>query len=135
MKKNRQAFATKLFIGFPLLGIVWTCIIYLLSDSEHLNFNIAYWIGGIGISTGVLCLVSKVIFQIVWWLWNRIIFIIDTTITWLTLPFFYFLILSPFALFLRAIGKANIKYPNKNLKSFWKDSEQPSSMKQYFRQF
>ena len=87
MKKNRQAFATKLFIGFPLLGIVWTCIIYLLSDSEHLNFNIAYWIGGIGISTGVLCLVSKVIFQIVWWLWNRIIFIIDTTITWLTLPF------------------------------------------------
>ena len=135
MKKNRQDFALKLIIGFPILGYAWTCIIYFLSDAECLNFNIAYWIGGIGISIGFFCLVSKGIFQIVWRLWNKIIFLIDTSITWLTLPFFYFLIFSPFALLLRAIGKADLKYPNKNLKSYWKDSEQPSSMKQYLRQF
>jgi hypothetical protein len=135
MKNNSQAFAIKLILGFPLVGVVWTCIIYFLSDSEHLNFNIAYWIGGIGISIGVLCLLSKGIFKIVLWLWNRIIFLIDTTITWLTLPFFYFLIFSPFALLLRAIGKADIKYPNTKFKSYWKDSEQPISMKQYLRQF
>ena len=135
MKKNNKAFAIKLILGFPLVGVVWTCIIYFLSGSEQLNFNIAYWIGGIGISIGVLCLVSKGIFQIVWWLWNKIIFLVDTTITWLTLPLFYFLVFSPFALLLRAIGKADMKNPNKNLPSFWKDSEQPISVKQYFRQF
>ena len=135
MAKKRSAFALKLILGFPLVGIVWTFIIYFLSDSEHLNFKIAYWIGGIGISTGVICLLSKGIFQIVRWLWNKIIFLIDTTITWLTLPLFYFLVFSPFALLLRAIGKADMKNPNKNLPSFWKDSDQPTSLKQYFRQF
>lgn len=135
MSNKRSAFALKLILGFPLVGIVWTCIIYFLSDSGHLNLNIAYWIGGIGISFGVLCLLFKSVFQIVWWLWNKTIFLVDTAITWLTLPIFYFLFFSPFALLLRAIGKADMKHPNKNLKSYWKDSEQSSSAKQYFRQF
>jgi len=135
MENERSAFALKLILGFPLVGIVWTCIICFLSDSRQLNFNIAYWIGGIGISIGVLCLVSRGIFQIVWWLWNKIIFLIDTTITWLTLPLFYFLVFTPFALLLRAVGKADMQNSNKNLPSYWKDSEKPSSAKQYFRQF
>jgi hypothetical protein len=135
MKNNRQAFALKLILGFPLVGIVWTCIIYFLSGSGLLNFNIAYWVGGSGISVGVLCLISKGLFQIVWWLWNKIIFLVDTTITWLTLPLFYYLVFSPFALLMRAVGKADMKNPNKNLPSYWKDFEQPSSVKQYFRQF
>ena len=135
MANKRSAFALKLILGFPLVGIVWTCIIYFLSDSERLNFNIAYWIGGIGISSGVLCLLSKGIFQIVWWLWNKIIFLIDTTITWLTLPLFYFVIFTPFALLLRAVGKADMQNSNNNLPSYWKDVEQPSSAKQYLRQF
>ncbi|MDC3335180.1 hypothetical protein OAV71_01610 [Opitutales bacterium] len=135
MENKRSAFALKLILGFPLVGIVWTCIICFLSDSRQLNFSIAYWIGGIGISIGVLCLLSKGIFQIVWWLWNKIIFLIDTTITWLTLPLFYFLVFTPFALLLRAIGKADMKHPSKNRPSFWKNTDQPSSAKQYLRQF
>ena len=135
MAKKRSAFALKLIFGFPLVGIVWTCIIYFLSDSRQLNFVIAYWIGGIGISISVLCLLSQGIFQIVWWLWNKIVFLIDTTITWLTLPLFYFLVFTPFALLLCAIGKVDMKHPNKNLKSFWKNTDQPTSAKQYLRQF
>ena len=135
MANKRSAFALKLILGFPLVGIVWTCIIYFLSDSERLNFNIAYWIGGIGISSGVLCLLSKGIFQIVWWLWNKIIFLLDTTITWFTLPLFYFLVFTPFALLLRAVGKADMQNSNNNLPSYWKNSEKPSSSKQYLRQF
>ena len=62
-------------------------------------------------------------------------FLIDTTITWLTLPLFYFLVFTPFALLLRAIGKADMKHPNKNLPSYWKNTDQPTSPKQYLRQF
>ena len=135
MKNNRRTFALKLILGFPLVGIVWTCIVYFLSDYEYLNLNIAYLIGGIGISIGVLCIVSKSIFQIVWWFWNKIIFLIDTIFILLTLPLFYFLVFSPYALLLRAIGKADMKNPNKNLPSYWKDSDKPISAKQYLRQF
>jgi hypothetical protein len=108
---------------------------YSLSDSGQLNFEIAYWIGGIGVSIGVLCLLFKGIFQIVWWLWNKIIFVIDTTIIWITLPLFYLLVFTPFALLLRAIRKADMKHPNKNLPSYWKNTEQTRSAKQYLRQF
>ena len=135
MKNHRPTFALKLIVGFPLVGIVWTCIVYFLSDSGRLNLNIAYLIGSIGISIGVLCFVSKSIFQIVWWFWNKIIFLIDIVFIWLTLPLFYFLVFSPYALLLRAIGKADMKNPNKNLPSYWKDSEKPISAKQYLRQF
>jgi len=135
MVNKRSAFALKFILGFPFVGIFWTCIIYFLSDSGQLNFNIAYWIGGIGISIGALCLLLEGFFQIVWWLWNKIIFLIDTTITWLTLPLFYFLVFTPFALLLRAIGKADMKHPNKNRPSFWKNTDQTSSAKQYLRQF
>lgn len=135
MENPRTVFALKLILGFPLVGIVWTCIIYFLSDSEHLNFNIAYWIGGIGFTIGVLSLLSSGIFQIVWWLWNKIIFLIDTTITWFTLPLFYFVIFSPFAVILRMFGKADMKHPKNNLQSYWMDVEQPTSARQYFRQF
>jgi len=135
MVNKRSAFALKFILGFPFVGIFWTCIIYFLSDSGQLNFNIAYWIGGIGISIGALCLLLEGFFQIVWWLWNNVIFLLDTSITWLTLPLFYFLVFSPFALLLRAVGKADMKNSNKNLPSYWKDSDQPSSAKQYLRQF
>ena len=135
MDNTRTAFALKLILGFPIVGILWTCIIYFLSGSGELNFNIAYWIGGTGISIGALCLLLEGFFQIVWWLWNKVIFLIDTSITWLTLPVFYFLIFSPFALLLRAVGKADMKNPYKNLPTYWKDVDQPNSAKQYLRQF
>ncbi len=135
MEMNRSAFALKLIVGFPLVGFFWTFIIFFLSNSETFNFNIAYFIGGIGVSLGLLCLSSKGIFQFAWRCWQKLILIIDTTITWLTLPIFYYLIFSPFALLLRLLGKANMKHPNKNLSSYWKDAERPNSLKQYLRQF
>lgn len=135
MKNNRTAFSLKLILGFPFVGIVWTGIIYTSSDAETLNFNIAYWIGSIGILLGLFCLLSKSIFQIIWKLWHKLILIIDTAITWLTLPLFFYLIFSPFAVLLRASGKAQMKSPRKDKESFWEDYAQTKSLKQYLRQF
>lgn len=135
MKDSRSAFALKLILGFPIVGVVWTFIIYFLSDSRSLNFSFTYWVGGTGICIGILCILSKFIFQIIWWLWSKVIFLIDTSITWLTLPLFYFLVFTPFALLLRVVGKAGIKQTKNNPQSYWKDVEQSSSSKQYLRQF
>ena len=135
MENTRTAFALKLILGSPFVGILWTCIIYFLFDSGQLNFNIAYWVGGIGIIVGVICFISDAIFKNLWWLWKKIIFIVDFLIVWLTLPFFYFLIFTPFSILLRKLGKANMKHPNKNIKSYWRVVEQPEFKEQYLRRF
>ena len=135
MPRNKIAFSLKLIIGFPLVGIFWTIIIYFINDSHSFHFNIAYWIGGTGIILGLLCLISTYIFNLVWKFWHKLIFILDIIITWITLPIFYYLIFSPFALLLRAFGMAQMKNPARRKSSFWKDAEQPNSAKQYLRQF
>ena len=135
VKNSRSDFSLKLILGFPFVGVVWTIIIYFLSGSENLNFKIAYWIGGTGISLGLFCLLSEKIFMVVRWLWHKLIFIIDIVIIWLTLPIFYYLIFSPFALILRLLGKANMKKMSPNKETFWQPIKQPDSNKQYLRQF
>ena len=134
-QKQRLRFSLKLIIGLPIVGVIWTSIIYFLSDTSKLNFNIAYWIGGIGIFLGILCLINESIFRLTSWLWHKLVFLIDTTITWLTLPIFYYLIFSPFALILRVLGKVNMKKMSPNNETYWQPVRQSDDNKQYLRQF
>jgi hypothetical protein len=134
-KKERIQFSLKLTLGFPIVGLIWTAIIYFLSNTSRLNFNIAYWIGGIGIFLGMLCLMSERIFLLTSWLWHKLIFLIDTAITWLTMPILYYLVFSPFALILRVLGKVNMKKMSPNKETYWYSIKQPNSNKQYLRQF
>ena len=134
-RKERLQFSIKLILGFPIVGVIWTAIIYFLSDTSRLNFNIAYWIGGIGIVLGMLCLMNESIFRSTSWLWHKLVFLIDTAITWLTMPILYYLVFSPFALILRVLGKVNMKKMSPNKGTYWHSIKQPDSNKQYLRQF
>ena len=134
-KEETRVFATKLMLGFPLVGLVWTCLIYFFSNSNTFNLNIAYWIGSVGIAAGLLCLISPMMNALIRTLWNRLIAIIDTVITWSTLPIFYYIFFCPFALLIRFFGKATIQNQNKNKVTFWKDVAENTSKKQYLRQF
>jgi hypothetical protein len=134
-QERRLRFSSKLIFGFPVVGVIWTVIIYFLSDTSKLNFNIAYWIGGIGIFLGMLCLINESIFRLTSWLWHKLVFLIDTAITWLTLPILYYLFFSPFALILRVLGKVNMKKNSPNKETFWQPVRQSDDNKQYLRQF
>ena len=134
-KEETRVFATKLMLGFPIVGLVWTCLIYFFSNSNTFNLNIAYWIGSVGIAAGLLCLISPMVNALIWTVWNRLIAIIDTVITWSTLPIFYFIFCCPFAMLIRFFGKANMQNQNKNKVTFWKDVAENTSKKQYLRQF
>lgn len=134
-QEERLRFSLTLIFGFPVVGVIWTAIIYFLSDTSKLNFNIAYWIGGIGIFLGMLCLINESIFRLTSWLWHKLVFLIDTAITWLTLPIFYYLIFSPFALILRVLGKVNMKKMSPNKETYWQPVRQSDDNKQYLRQF
>jgi len=127
--------ALQFILGFPLVGIFWTFLIFYFSNSEKLNFQIAYWIGGVGLAVGIFCLLSNSCFHLISSIWHKLVFCIDTFITWTTLYLFYYFLFSPFAYLLRGLGKATMKEPSKNKTSFWNDVKQPSSLKQYLRQF
>ena len=128
-------FALKLIIGFPIAGLVWTFLIYYFSGAESLNFNIAYWIGGIGIALGAVCILSHYAYTLIFKLWNLLIRFIDLCITWTTLPLFYYLLFTPFAFALRFFGKAAMKKNSPQNTTFWKSVNPPASLKQYLRQF
>ena len=134
-KTESRVFATKLILGFPIVGLVWSCLIYYFSNSNTFNLNIAYWIGCVGIATGLLCLISPMVNALIWAVWNRLIVIIDSIIIWSTLPIFYYIIFFPFALLIRSFGKKTMQNQNKNKITFWKDVVENTSKKQYLRQF
>ena len=117
------------------MGLVWSCLIYYFSNSNTFNLNIAYWIGGVGIVTGFLCLISPMVNALIWTVWNRLIVIIDSIIIWSTLPIFYYIFFCPFALLVRSFGKATMQNQNENKVTFWKDVSENTSKKQYLRQF
>jgi uncharacterized membrane protein len=125
----------KLILGFPIIGLVWTGLIYYFSNSSTFNLKIAYWIGGVGIVAGLLCLTSPMINILIWTLWNRLIAVIDTIITWSTLPIFYYIIFWPFALLIRFFGKATMRNWKRTRVTCWTDVPKNSSKKQYLRQF
>lgn len=135
--KNREniLFAIKFIVGFPIVGLVWTFLIYFFSGAEGLNFYIAYWIGGIGVALGALCILSHYVYTLIFKLWNLLIRFIDLCITWTTLPLFYYLLFTPFAFALRFFGKAAMKKNSPQSTTFWKSVNPPSSLKQYLRQF
>jgi hypothetical protein len=135
--KNRKNifFAIKLIVGFPIAGIVWTFLIYYFSSAEIPNLKIAYWIGGIGVTLGVLSILSRHTYTLIFKIWNLLIRCIDLCIIWMTLPFFYYFLFTPFAFALRFFGKATMKKTSPQKTTFWKTVRQPSSLKQYLRQF
>jgi hypothetical protein len=134
-KTESRKFATKLILGFPMVGLVWSCLIYFFSNSNTFNLNIAYWIGSVGITAGLLSLISPMMNVLIWTVWNRLIAIVDTVITWSTLPIFYYIFFCPFALLIRLFGKATMQNQNKNKVTFWKDVSENTSKTQYLRQF
>ena len=133
--RKKILFSIKLLFGFPVVGLVWTMLIYYFSDTESPNFRIAYWIGGIGSTLGILCILSKCAYSKIFKFWNILIRFFDTCITWITLPLFYYFLFTPFSIVLRFCGKAAMKKKDPTNNTFWKTVKPPSSIKQYFRQF
>ena len=132
--KERFFFCIKFIVGFPLVGITWTGLIFYFSHSESLNFKIAYWFGSIGIALGLSCLIFQNFYRLIQKTWNKIIILLDVLITWTILPIFFYALLTPFGLILQIFGKAKMKSKSHN-KSFWIEIEQPKSKSRYLRQF
>lgn len=131
---DKTEFAGKLIIGFPVIGIIWTYLIFWLTEAQSPDFRIAYGVGGTGIALGIFCLLSTTFHNLISKFWENLVSFLDLVVTWTTLPVFYYLIFSPFAIVLRIFGKATLN-KRKKKSTYWIDVSPVTSLKQYFRQF
>ena len=134
-KEERQSFALRLIIGFPIIGCVWTFIVKYFNSADQWNFYVLGIIGGLGVSLGCLSYLSKSFGNGTWKIWRILIFFIDKIIIWTLLPVFFYTLLSPYAYVLRLLGKSGLKKLDPNSKTYWEDVDQPDSTKRYLQQF
>ena len=134
-KEERQSFALRLIIGFPIIGCVWTFIVKYFSSADRWNFYVLGIIGGLGVSLGCLSYLSKSFGNGTWQIWRIFILLFDKIMIWTLLPVFFYTFLSPYAYVLRLLGKSGLKKLDPNSKTYWEDVDQPDSTKRYLQQF
>ena len=134
-KEERQSFALRLIIGFPIIGCVWMFIVKYFNSADQWNFYVLGIIGGFGVSLGSLSYLSKCFANGTWKIWRIFILFIDKIIIWTLLPVFFYTFLSPYAYVLRLLGKSGLKKLEPNGKTYWEDVDQPDSTKRYLQQF
>jgi hypothetical protein len=139
MKPSNQndvrALALKILIGLPLAGFLWTIIFRLLGSSELWNWNILIVFSIIGVALGLGSLAYYPLGISVYRFWNQLIGLIDLLIVWLCLPLFYYIILTPYSLIIRIVGKSKFTLTKQNTSSYWKDVTNPKNSRKYLQQF
>ena len=127
--------AIRLLIGLPIVGLVWVIIIKIIGESHSFNWYILLGFSIVGISLGSLSLLSTSFGKLTFRAWHRLVYIIDQTIIWVSLPIFYYLFFCPYSLLLGLFGKSKIKTAQKPHATYWKKIEQPNSKRRYINQF
>ena len=139
MKPSNQndvrTLALKILIGLPLAGFIWTIIFRFLGSSELWNWNILIVFASFGAILGGGSLANYSFGISVYRFWNQLIGLIDLLIVWLCLPLFYYIILTPYSLVIRVIGKSKFILTKQNTKSYWKDVAKPKNDRRYLQQF
>ena len=139
MKPSNQTdvrtLALKILIGLPLAGFIWTIIFRFLGSSELWNWNILIVFASFGAILGGGSLANYSFGISVYRFWNQLIGLIDLLIVWLCLPLFYYIILTPYSLVIRVIGKSKFILTKQNTNSYWKDVAKPKNDRRYLQQF
>ena len=127
--------AIRLLIGLPIVGLVWAIIIKIIGESNSFNWYILLVFSIVGISLGSLSLLSTSFGKLTFRAWHRLVYIIDQTIIWVSLPIFYYLFFFPYSILVRFFGKSKIKTERKAHATYWKKVKQPKSKRRYINQF
>jgi hypothetical protein len=120
---ERRKFGAVMLIGF---GIISVLLAWKGSRTA------ALWAAVIAVAAGALGLSGTAAAMPVYWLWMALAFVLGSIMSRLILSIFYYIILTPVALIMRAAGRDKLGLKEKQ-ESYWKDiPDRPSS---YERQF
>ena len=128
-----RKFARSLMIGFPVIAALFTAVALLKAHTIKL---FPLWLGGIGFALGfMLWLVPRIAkpFYVAWYFIGCCIGIVMGN---LLLSLFYFLVLTPFSLLMRARGRDPLRKKfNRNAPTYWQDAQKVVDSARYYRQF
>lgn len=127
--------ALKILFGLPLAGFIWTIIFRFLGSNELWNWNILIVFASFGAVLGLGSLAYYPLGISVYRFWNQLIGFIDLLIVWLCLPFFYYMVFSPYSYVIRILGKSKFTLKKYNTSSYWKNVAKPKNNRRYLQQF
>ena len=133
--QERRDFGRLLMIGFPFVALFWTTVIAIKGKGWDWSWELFAWIAGIGCGIGLFCRTLPWLARPVYCLWFFLVCIIDTLITGILMPIFFYLLLFPYGVVLRMAGKSSLKKAPQQLDSYWIEVEPAKDSSKYYRQF
>jgi len=133
--KEINSTSLRLLFGLPIVGLIWTVILRVFGESQEMNWYMFAGFAFVGLSVGSLSLLLPAFGRNTYFAWHKLIYLIDQTIIWTTLPIFYYVIFCPYSFLIGLFGKSKLKERTHSESSYWKNVEKPKSNRRYVQQF
>lgn len=132
-RKELKKFALTMLIGMPIVGLIWSGIIYWTGQIWN------FWIFGAFALFGVLvCLgtwISAPLGRVLYIAWHTLAAIIEAVISFVSTLLMYVLTILPIGLIMRLFGRKPLTVLDKEASSYWKHCQKTTDLKRYFRQY
>ena len=129
-----QQFGRVLFLGCPLAGLAWFCLVRWFSEEWILAVPI--WITGIGWAIGLLTLTSRALALPFYCIWFFLIAIIDTVVTNTLLLVLFYGVITPAAVIMKLLGRDPLaRRIETDRDSYFENTPQPKGPESYYNQF
>ncbi|HJT79783.1 MAG TPA: SxtJ family membrane protein [Chthoniobacterales bacterium] len=130
---ERRKFATSLIVGFPIVAAILTAIWLVRGHSWN---RFALWLGGIGLAIGILLWLIPQIARPLYVVWYALACSIGIVVANLLFSAFYYLLLTPIGLCLRATRSLSFRKGfSRDQDTYWKDVTPVTDLRRYYRQF
>ena len=102
----------------------------------HWHLQKLLWLGGGGLTAGLFLWTVPSVCKPFYWVWYSVACCIGIVISNLLLMGFYFVVMTPTGLVMRAFGRRPLlKGFEKQADTYWKDMEPVRDVSRYYRQF
>jgi hypothetical protein len=129
----RRSFAKSLIIGFPALAVLFTISAWL---KTHTFPDWTPWLAMLGAGAGVVFWLVPQIAKPFYLVWYFAACCIGIVVSNLLIAAFFYLVITPFALAMRALGRDPMKRSwDRSATTYWHEAEKSVDPKRYFRQF
>lgn len=132
-KREKRIFARSLVLGFPALATFFSLIVWL---SSHTWQPFLIWLALVGAALGAILWSLPSLARPFYVVWYFIACCFGFVIGNALLIAFYYVIITPIGLGLRAMGKLSLqKGFARSVATYWRDAEKTVDLKRYYRQF
>ena|SRR5437870_1022234 len=130
---EKRKFAGSLIVGFPVIAILFSTLGRLTTHAWKPFF---LWLGVFGLAIGIVLWLLPQIAKPFYVAWYFVACSIGIVVGNVLLSAFYFLVITPIGLAMRAAGRQPLRKGfAKDAATYWRDAEKSVDPQRYYRQF